>query len=360
MISPRFPLTLTLASLLGCAAPVSPAASPSPAETRRFTTGQLAAAAEYSRARGGSAVVVMQRGALVFEDYQNGATATTATHIHSATKAFWACALAAAIQDGLISGYDERVSDTITEWRDTTRHPGKQLITVSQLASLSSGLSQDVEYIQGTDALARDIYAYVVNNLRVIYNPGTTFQYGPSHYYVFGVLLQRKLAQAGTPMNPLQYLQARILTPLGIEYANWEHDVAGNPHIPNGCSLTPRNWVKLGQFFLQNGWWAGREVIASARMAELGVAVGPNPGHGKFVWLNRQGGYPAAGLPLPPPGIAGGFIYHDGYTDIVGALGAGKNRMYLVPSLNTVITRQTALETDAFDDTRFLSILLGE
>ncbi|MDP1832228.1 MAG: serine hydrolase [Geothrix sp.] len=326
---------------------------------RTFTTAQLAAAAEYSRARGGTAVVVMQHGALVFEDYQNGANADTATHVASATKAFWACALAAAIQDGLVSGYDERVSDTITEWKDSTLHPGKQLITVGHLASLSSGLSQDVDYIQGTTPLADDIYDYVVNNLRLYYLPGTTFEYGPSHYYAFGVLLQRKLALAGTPMNPLEYLQTRILTPLGIEYVNWEHDVAGNPHIPNGCTLTPRNWVKLGQFFLQQGWWNGREVIASTRMAELRVAAGPNPGHGRFLWLNQPGGYPPAGLPLPPPGISGGFIYYGGYTDIVAALGAGKNRMYIIPSLNAVILRQTLLESDAFEDTEFLSILLG-
>jgi CubicO group peptidase (beta-lactamase class C family) len=302
----------------------------------------------------------MQHGQIVFEDYHNGTSANTATHVHSGTKAFWACALAAAIQDGLITGYDERVSDTITEWQNTTLHPGKNLITVGHLASLASGLSQDVDYIQGTNPLADDIYDYVVNNLRLNFTPGSTFYYGPSHYYVFGVLLQRKLALAGTPMNPLQYLQARILTPLGIDYVDWEHDVAGNPHIPNGCTLTPRNWIKLGQFFLQQGWWNGREVIASTRMAELRVATGPNPGHGKFLWLNQQGGYPPAGLPLPPPGIPGGFIYYDGYTDIVAALGAGKNRMYVIPSLNAVIVRQTLLENDAFEDTEFLSTLLAQ
>jgi CubicO group peptidase (beta-lactamase class C family) len=330
------------------------------ATARPFTVAQLAAAAEYSRMRGGTSVVVMQHGALVFEDYHNGANTNTATHVHSATKAFWACALAAAIQDGLISGYDEPAFTTITEWQDNTLHPGKRLITLGHLASLCSGLSQDVDYIQGTDPLADDIYDYVVNSLRVTSYPGTTFEYGPSHYYVFGVLLQRKLALAGTPMNPLQYLQARILAPLGIEYVNWEHDVAGNPHIPNGCTLTPRNWIKLGQFFLQQGWWNGREVIASTRMAELRVATGPNPGHGKFLWLNQQGGYPPAGLPLPPPGIPGGFIYYDGYTDIVAALGAGKNRMYVIPSLNAVIARQTLLENDAFEDTEFLATLLVE
>jgi CubicO group peptidase (beta-lactamase class C family) len=217
-----------------------------------------------------------------------------------------------------------------------------------------------VDYIQGTDPLATNIYDYVVNNLRLIYVPGATFQYGPSHYYAFGVLLQRKLALAGTPMNPLEYLQTRVLTPLGIAYTDWVHDDAGNPHIPNGCTLTPRQWIKLGQFFLQQGWWNDQALIDSTRMAELRVATGPNPGHGAFLWLNRQDGYPPASRPPPPDGIPGGFIYYGGHTNIVGALGAGKNRMYVIPSRNAVVARQTLRENDRFEDTKFLATLLGE
>jgi CubicO group peptidase (beta-lactamase class C family) len=161
-------------------------------------------------------------------------------------------------------------------------------------------------------------------------------------------------------MNPLQYLQSRIFNPVGIKYADWIHDDAGNPHIPNGAYLTPRNWIKFGQFILQQGWWEGEQVIGEALMQELRLATGPNPGHGKFIWLNQSGGYPAAGLPLPPAGISGGFIYHNGRTDIVAAMGAGKNRMYIIPSLEAVVLRQTLRDSDTFQDHLFLSALLEE
>ena len=120
---------------------------------------------------------------------------------------------------------------------------------------------------QGENPQAPDIYDYVVNDLRIISLPGSVFTYGPSHYYAFGVMLERKLAAAGMPMNPLEYLEARILDPIGLEYESWIHDDAGNPHIPNGAILTPRNWAKLGQFVLQQGWWDGREVINSNSLA---------------------------------------------------------------------------------------------
>jgi hypothetical protein len=39
---------------------------------------------------GGTAVLVMQDGQVIFEDYHNGADQNTATHIQSGTKGFWA------------------------------------------------------------------------------------------------------------------------------------------------------------------------------------------------------------------------------------------------------------------------------
>ncbi|HHT25647.1 MAG TPA: beta-lactamase family protein [Firmicutes bacterium] len=164
---------------------------------RTFTSEGMQQAARYSAERGGSAVLVMQHGKIIFEDYHNGADENTATHIHSATKGFWAALTAVAMEDGLIAGYDEVIADTITEWRNSSVHPGKNQITLSHLVSLTSGLSQDLAFIQGENPLAINIYRYVVNNLRLMYKPGSHFVYGPSHYYAFGVFLQRKLVQDG-------------------------------------------------------------------------------------------------------------------------------------------------------------------
>lgn len=120
-----------------------------------FPPANLEAAAAYARERGGAAVLVMRSGKTIFEDYQNGSNSGTAVHIASVTKVFFACVLAAAIEDGLIDGYDERVSDTITEWQNATLHPQKNQITIRHLAELSSGLSHDLDQIQGLSPAER-------------------------------------------------------------------------------------------------------------------------------------------------------------------------------------------------------------
>jgi CubicO group peptidase (beta-lactamase class C family) len=335
-----------------------------PAETQPTPTGKefspaaLARAADYSRENGGSAVLVMQNGSILYENYHNGANENTATHLHSATKFFWAAVAALSLQQGLISNYDEQVAATLTEWQNSNLHPNKNLIRIHHLLSLSSGLSQDTDQIQGTDYDAEDIYRYVVDSLDLRRAPGSAFVYGPSHYYVFGVLLERKLHASGRNLNPLEYLETEIFDKIGLEYAEWVHDPSGNPHIPNGCYITPRNWAKFGQFMLQKGQWQGSQIIESRLMEELFEADGPNLGHGKFCWLNNLNGTGAAPNQIAPAGSQGGFIYHDGYTEIIGGLGAGKNRMYLVPSLNAVIIRQTLMENDGFQDTEFLDLIL--
>jgi CubicO group peptidase (beta-lactamase class C family) len=258
----------------------------------------------------------------------------------------------------LVGGFDTNVSEIITEWRDLPIHGAKRLITLQHLLELTSGLSHDVDQIQGQNARAFDIFAYAVDSLRLNWLPGSRFQYGPSHYYAFGVFLQRTLVRAGRNADPLEYLQSRVLDPIGVQVASWVHDRAGNPHIPNGAYLTARNWIRFGQFLLQKGQWEGASVVSSSYMDAMRQSGGVNSGHGRFLWLNTPGGYGVFEGMKAPPESSGGFIYYDGYPDLFAALGAGKNRMYMIPQLDMVVLRMTEEENDQFVDHEFLKALL--
>ncbi|MCK0131892.1 serine hydrolase [Flavobacteriaceae bacterium F08102] len=320
-----------------------------------FSESQLLNAANYAKENGGSAVLIAENGEIIFEDYQNGADQYTAPHIYSATKFFWASVAALAKQQNLIN-YEELVANTITEWQDATIHPGKDQIKIKDLLTLSSGLSQNFIAFSNAD----NTYQYAIDELSMVNTPGTKFSYGPSNYYVFGALLDKKLKEQHSSLNPLTYLETEIFEKIGLTYESWTHDLSGNPNIPNGCSLTPRNWLKYGQFILNKGFWNNEQIIQSDLLAEQFVATGPNPGHGNFAWLNRKEGYGFNTNDMAPSGSTGGFIYHHGFVEIIGGLGAGKNRMYLIPSLNVVIIRQTLQENDNFEDSEFLEILLGD
>ncbi|MFM7561474.1 MAG: serine hydrolase domain-containing protein, partial [Planctomycetota bacterium] len=97
---------------------------------------QCKAAAEYSHSQHGTGVLVMVRGEVVFEDYAPGWTADKPHLLASGTKSFCGVMAACAVHDGLLT-LDEKVAETLTEWKDD---PRKSKVTIRQLLSLSSGI----------------------------------------------------------------------------------------------------------------------------------------------------------------------------------------------------------------------------
>jgi CubicO group peptidase (beta-lactamase class C family) len=289
-------------------------------------------AADYSAARNGVGVLVMVGGEIAFERYEPPHTAGTPNFLASGTKSFWGIAAAAMVEDGLLE-LDEPAAATLTEWKND---PRKSRITIRQLLDLSSGLGEDVMAIQG-EGTAPDKFAYAVG-LPAVTDPGETFRYGPSHFYAFGEIVKRKLASTGK--DPLGYLVERIFEPIGLEIGSWVRDASGNPHIPNGAYLTARDWAKFGRLVLQRGMWEGKRIVGEELVAQCLNSSPANPGYGLAFWLNRPGGFSYRGRDTAPASIAGGFIYRDGVPDLAAALGAGRNGLYIIPSLDLVAVRQ--------------------
>ncbi len=354
-------LALTVLVTAGCPAQ-PPDGWPPSDEQARFRR-----AAEYSRAADGASVLVMRRGRIIFEAYHNGYTAGRAHRLASGTKSFWGVAAVAAVEDGLLQ-LDERVGATITEWQDD---PRKSRITVRQLLNFTSGLDPAQELLRGPGG---DKYRLALG-VETLSEPGRRFRYGPSHLCVFGELLKRKLAAAGRDPDPLHYLQQRILDPLDIHVSYWLRDRAGNPTMPFGAFLTAREWARFGEFIRNGGRYQGKQIVSAELLAECFKGSQANGAYGLTFWLNqkpgpaelrrRAGNRPRRFRPLrrgpggrlkEDPGRP--FIWPDGPSDLVMAAGAGKQRLYIIPSMELVIVRQGESER-GFEDREFLEMLLG-
>jgi len=310
------------------------------------------AAADYSAAHRGDAVLVYVDGILVFEEYQNGYDGARPHLLASGTKSF-SCAIAvAAIQDGLLS-FDERVADTITEWADD---PQRSTITVRQLLSLTSGMEGAQDVLQGPAIADKNIAAL---SIPLTYAPGKRFQYGPSNYYVFGELIERKLGGE----DVVDYLMRRVLDPIDLVVGNWNRDQEGNPNLPGGASLTARNWAKFGQLILQGGMWNDEQLLQTDLLNECFIGSNANPNYGLTWWLQYSltdiVDAERTVVTSPEPGnIPEGVILGETTPDIIFAAGAGKQRMYIIPSQNTVIVR-LGRQDRRFDDAEFLTLLTG-
>jgi len=319
----RRSLLLTGAASLAACATRAPAAA--------ATKANFDAAFDFSAQSGGDAMVVMQDGKFVYERYGPGRDPAKLNSIASATKSFWGPAGAVMIGEGVIKSWDEPAAETLTEWRSD---PQKREITLRHLLSLTSGLGGDVEALQG-QGTAPNKYATAIE-APVVNPPGSDFQYGPVNYYVFGEIVRRKLA--GRYKDPLAYLKAKILQPLGIERYDWIHDPSGNPHVPNGCSIAARDWIRFGEMVRQGGRWNGRQLVPEAPLRECFRPAPANKAYGLTFWLNQPGGSVLG--ERAPPGSPGGGLLPQAHPDLVAPLGAGRNGLYMVPAQRMVIVRQ--------------------
>jgi len=311
-----------------------------------ITADHFANAAAYSRSHGGEALRVEQNGHAAYEDYAPGFSASTPHKIYSGTKIFVAVTALIAMQDGLLT-LDEPASKTLTEWQGDRR----RTITLNQLLSHTSGLDPDGDLINP----AHDQMAAAVK-VRLIDPPGARFHYGAVGYQAFGEILRRKLRPLDRSVEG--YMKDKLFEPLDIDIADWKHDDAGNPLLHAGLSLSAREWAKFGEFIIRNDI-PGQEnqLIGNEPLSLLFTGHKANPAYGIGFWLNRPPPVPRLQrISELQPAIDGNQLYPGGPKDLVASIGTGKQRLYIIPSLNLVVVR-FAYQT-AFSDGDFLSRLL--
>lgn len=280
----------------------------------------------YSTALYGVSVLIQQDGVVRCEGYANGGSAEAAYPIHSGTKSFNGVIAAAAAQDGLLT-LDEPVSKTLTEWR---ADPAKADVTVRQLLQLTSGLG-------GRAFPAPDFDAAVAQPFTAA--PGT-FQYAAAPFQAFGALMERKLAAAGRDPDPVSYLKARVLDPIGMSVAAWRRTPGGDAMLDQGANLTAREWARYGEFVRGGGQVAGKPVVDPATFRSLFNGSAANPAYGVTWWLPRANNAPdvvTARLDLRGHEA-------DLPADMVIAAGAGDQRLFVIPSCRLTVVRQARLD----------------
>jgi CubicO group peptidase (beta-lactamase class C family) len=308
------------------------------------TPATVRAAAAFSASQGGKSFIAIQQGQTVFE--QN---AGEPRKIYSGTKAFWGLAALAAAEDGLLN-LDERVSATIPAWRND---PRKARVTIRQLLDFSCGLDP-VFYLHNNDPGDRDRIAI---GAPIVASPGSAFIYGPSALQVFHQVLKEKLHGE----SPTHYLERRVLHRLGLGSQRYLTDSAGNPLLAAGWYLTAREWARLGQLVLAGG----APVVTPGSLGQCWRGSSANRAFSLGWWNNRAAPdgreFDFEDMLVPKwqrQNWSGAVLCRDAPSDLVACVGSGYQRLYVIPSMNLVVVRQSA--GGRFSDARFLRVLLGK
>lgn len=310
----------------------------------------LAAAAQYSAARRGSAVVVYQDGRERYAQGQNGFDLRQPHLLASGSKSF-ACAIAVAAQDDGLLDLEERVSDTVAEWRSD---PLKAEVTVRQLLNFTSGLPGDAADPRTVPRLAN--LNTLAIGLPLVAAPGTRYTYGNAHLAVFNEVIRRKTKEQADA-----YLWRRVLEPIGVAAIRWSRDRAGNAQLAGGAFVTARDWASFGRLVLNDGVWQGKQILSSSRLSSCRQGSQALSIYGLTWWLNvpvRGNAESRAEVPriLDVSATSSGRVAPSAPGDTFMAAGAGNQRLYVVPSLRLVVVRFG--EGGPWSDDEFLARLL--
>ena len=231
----------------------------------------------------GDAVLILQKGRIVYERY-NGVMNRDQPHIaFSVTKSYFGTLAEILIAEDKL---DENalISRYIPELKDS----GFGDATVRQVLDMTTGLKYSEDYTDPDADIARfglavghgpapagykgPIAAY--DYLPTITNMGAHgagFTYRSVNTEVVGWLIARV-----TGKRPHEVLSERIWSKMGMEHdASIIVDSAGTPFTAGGLNLTLRDMARFGEMIRMNGRFNGRQIVPTAVVAKIRAGGSP-------------------------------------------------------------------------------------
>jgi len=270
-------------------------------------------------------VLIAQKGKLIYEKYFSGYTINTTHDQRSASKSISSALIGIAIDNKIIKNDNALLYSYIPTEFQYTKQGTKSVIKIKDLLSMSSGIDAVDFGTKRTSLASEPNYQNSQNWLKtvleapMIHQPGTVANYGSANPYLLGVALNSVVS------GPLElFIDHALLNPLGISNYVIQKDMTNTPYFGGGMYLTPRDMLKFGQLYLNNGKWKGRQIISKEwvkksfkNYRELQNTTDKN-GYG-YLWWHHT------------------YKIHKKEIKSIEARGAGGQYIFVIPSLDVVV-----------------------
>ena len=226
-----------------------------PAQTGGSEDSSLHAAAEAAaRLPRLKSLLVSRRGTLVLERYFGGARASQPANIKSAAKSVISALVGLAIARDAIDGADQKIADYFPDVTKD-REARKRDITIEDLLTMRSGLESTSGRGYGAWVQSPNWVRYALAR-PLIAEPGTRVEYSTGNSHLLSAIISKA---AGT--STWQFAQENLARPLGFSLAKWPQDPQGVYFGGNDMLMTPRQMVRFGELYENDGRVDGREVL---------------------------------------------------------------------------------------------------
>lgn len=278
-------------------------------------------------------LLVLRKGKLVYERYFHGSDKSHANNIHSASKSLISSLIGIAIREGFLEGVDQKISSVLSP---KFKFKGKrETLTVENLLRMSAGFSwteDETEY----DIEVTPNWVQAILDLPLQTKIGATFNYDTGLTHLLSALITES-----SKRDTCSFAEKYLFGPLNITVKHWGKDPQGYYSGGYNLYLTPRDLMKLGMLFLQDGKWNGKEIVPAD-------------------WVHRS---TQNGIPTDSSDYRYGYLWwlptvkkHN----VAKMWGYGGQFVYIVPDLDLVVvtTADTKKEYAEVDGESLLSLIL--
>jgi CubicO group peptidase (beta-lactamase class C family) len=212
---------------------------------------------------------------------------STIHDLASVTKSVTTSLVGIAVGQGKLRSTD-RVMSFFPDRRIARRDSRKELMTVRDLASMTSGLDCTAENGEQTlrDMMASTDWVQFALDLPLAASPGSTYAYCSPGMHILSAILEKT-----TGMTEQAYAKSQLFGPLGIGEARWSADPQGHSYGWGDLALTPLDAAKFGLLWASDGIWDGRELIPSewaAAATSVQATTGQSDDYGYGWWLPKD------------------------------------------------------------------------
>ena len=261
--------------------------------------------------------MVLKNGRVVMEEYYNGHNQNAQWTWFSAAKSLTATFVGVAQDEGILD-INNKTSDYLgANWSQLSTNQ-QDLITVKHHLSMSTGLNPHVgDFIPWICTLPIC--------LEYTANAGTRWAY---HQGAFMLLQEMITKNAG--MSFQAYCKAKVADKIGMT-GNWTNQLGLNIYNSN-----TRSMARFGLLMQNKGTWDATTVVSETYFnAMTNTSQDINKAYGYCWWLNGKADFMGTGTQE----VFQGSLIPNAPNDMIAALGAADQKIYVVPSQGLVVVR---------------------
>lgn len=272
-------------------------------------------------------VLISKNGKLIYENYFDGYTQNVPHDMRSSSKSISSAIVGIAKDRSLFKNVEQSIFEFLPAKYQVLKDSLKATIDIKSLLTMSSGLDA-IDY--GINANSKSPateenyqrtkdWIQTILATPMINKPNTKANYGSANPYLLGIAMDSVVSE------PLElFMDKNLFQKLEISNYISQADLFGNPYFGGGMYLCPKDMLKFGELYLNNGKWNSKRILskkwitASFKNYRVLENTKDKNGYGYLWWHNT-------------------YQFNGKNIASIEARGAGGQYIFVIPSLKTVV-----------------------